>query len=179
MGGMLGNKRQDRGKKKFRGPEIVGGGLFGEMPKKGWKNFLAVPKSGGNSFGGHNNFLGGEFFRNNLKKKIPGGDSLENCPNKFRGDFLGGSYTGGRVWGECWEIKDKIGEKKIQVARNLGGGNFWGNAKKGVDKLFGGSKKWWEFFGGHNNFWGENFSGKILKKKIPGGDSLENCQKKI
>ena len=20
---------------------------------------------------------------------------------KFRGDFLGGSYTGGRVWGEC------------------------------------------------------------------------------
>ena len=26
---------------------------------------------------------------------------------KFRGDFLGGSYTGGRVWGECWEIKDK------------------------------------------------------------------------
>ena len=26
---------------------------------------------------------------------------------KFRVDFLGGSYTGGRVWGECWEIKDK------------------------------------------------------------------------
>ena len=26
---------------------------------------------------------------------------------KFIGDFLGGSYTGGRVWGECWEIKDK------------------------------------------------------------------------
>ena len=61
MGGMLGNKRQDRGKKKFRGPEIVGGGLFGEMPKKGWKNFLAVPKSGGNFFGGHNNFLGENF----------------------------------------------------------------------------------------------------------------------
>ena len=51
--------------------------------------------------------------------------------------------------------------KKIQGARNLGGGTFWGNAKKGVEKLFGGSKKWWEFFGGHNNFWGENFSGKI------------------
>ena len=53
--------------------EIVGGGLFGEMPKKGWKNFLAVPKSGGNFFGGHNNFFGGEFFRKNLKKKNPRG----------------------------------------------------------------------------------------------------------
>ena len=40
---------------------------------------------------------------------------------KFRGDFLGGSYTGGRVWGECWEIKDKIGEKKISETRNFGG----------------------------------------------------------
>ena len=65
MGEMLGNKRQDRGKKKFRGPEIVGGRLFGEMPKKGWKNFLAVPKSGGNFFGGHKNFLG-----ENLSGKI-------------------------------------------------------------------------------------------------------------
>ena len=41
MGGLLGNKRQDRGKKNFRGPEILGGGeLLGEMQKKGWKNFL-------------------------------------------------------------------------------------------------------------------------------------------
>ena len=40
---------------------------------------------------------------------------------KFRGDFLGGSYTGGRVWGECWEIKEKIGAKKIS-----GGQKFWG-----------------------------------------------------
>ena len=108
------------------------------MPKKGWKNLLAVPKSGGNFFGGHNNFLGGEFFRNNLKKKIRGGDSLENCPNKFRGDFLGGSYTGGRVWGECWEIKDKIGEKKISGGQKFGGGTFGGNAKKGVEQLLGG-----------------------------------------
>ena len=29
MGGMLGNKRQDRGKKNFRGPEILGGNFWG------------------------------------------------------------------------------------------------------------------------------------------------------
>ena len=29
MGGMLGNKRQDRGKKNFRGPEILGGKFWG------------------------------------------------------------------------------------------------------------------------------------------------------
>ena len=43
---------------------------------------------------------------------------------KFRGDFLGGSYTGGRVWGECWEIL---------------GGNFWGKCKTKGGKLFWGS----------------------------------------
>ena len=162
MGEMLGNKRQNRGKKKFRGPEIVGGGLFGEMPKKGWKNFLAVPKSGGNFFWGHNNFWGENFSGKIKKKKIPGGDSLENCPNKFRGDFLGGSYTGGRVWGECWEIKDKIGEKKIQGARDLGGGGLFGEMpKKGWKNFLAVPKSGGNFFGGHNNFWGENFSGKI------------------
>ena len=82
MGGMLGNKRQDRGKK-IQGARNFGGGLFGEMPKKGWKNFLAVPKSGGNFFGGHNNFLGENFSGKILKKKIPGGDSLENCQKKI------------------------------------------------------------------------------------------------
>ena len=39
-GGLLGNKRQDRGKTNFRGPEILGGELLGEMQKKRWKNFL-------------------------------------------------------------------------------------------------------------------------------------------
>ena len=62
------------GEKKFRGGQkFSGGGLFGQMPKKGWKNFLAVPKSGGNFFGGDNNFLGGEFFGKNFKKKNPRG----------------------------------------------------------------------------------------------------------
>ena len=39
MGGMLGNKRQDRGKKNFRGPEIWGGERLGEMQKKGGTTF--------------------------------------------------------------------------------------------------------------------------------------------
>ena len=39
--------------------------------------------------------------------------------------------------GECREIKDKIGEKKFQGARNFGG-TFGGNAKKGVEQLLGG-----------------------------------------
>ena len=40
MGGMLGNKRQDRGKKNFWGPEILGGELLGEMQNKRVKTFL-------------------------------------------------------------------------------------------------------------------------------------------
>ena len=66
------------------------------------------------------------------------------------------------MWGKCWEIKDKIGEKKIQGARNCWGETFWGNAKKGVEKLFGGSKKWWEFFWGSQQF----FGGRIFQEKF-------------
>ena len=40
VGGMLGNKRQDRGKKKFRGPEIFGGDFLGKCQKRGGKTFL-------------------------------------------------------------------------------------------------------------------------------------------
>ena len=72
--------------------------------------------------------------------------------------------------GDCWEIKDQIGEKKFSGGPEIFGGDFLGKCQKGVEKLFGGSKKWLNFFGGHNNFWGENFSGK---KKNPRGDSLE------
>ena len=39
-GGLLGNKRPDRGKKNFRGPEIFGGGTFWGNAKKGGKTFL-------------------------------------------------------------------------------------------------------------------------------------------
>ena len=80
MGGLLGNKRPDRGKKNFRGARNFRGGLFGEMPKKGWKNFLVVPISGGNFLGGHNIFWG-RIFRE--KKKNPRGDSLENLKKKI------------------------------------------------------------------------------------------------
>ena len=65
------------------------------------------------------------------------------------------------MWGECWEIKDKIGEKKIQGARNLGGGLFGEMPKKGWKNFLAVPKSGGNFFGGHNNFLGENFSGKI------------------
>ena len=137
-GGLLGNKRQDRGKKKIQGARNFRGGLFGEMPKKGWTNFLAVPKSGGN-FLGVTTIFGGRIFQEKFKKKkSPGGILWKIVKKKFRGDFLGGSYTGGRVWGERWEIKDKIGEKKISGGQKFGGGTFGGNAKKGVEQLLGG-----------------------------------------
>ena len=161
-GGLLGNKRPDRGKIISGGPEIFGGGTFWGNAKKGWKNFLAVPKSGGNFFGGHNNILGGEFFGKNLKKKNPRGDSLENFPKIFRGDFLGGSYTGGRVWGECWEIKDKIGEK------NSGGQKFGGGELLGKMQKKGGKTFWGECWGNcepQTNLRGK-FFGKMSKKKM-------------
>ena len=79
---------------------------------------------------------------------------------KFRGDFLGGSYTGGRVWGECWEIKDKIGEKKISGGQKFGGGTVGGNAKKKGE-----------------TFWGECW-GSCEPQQILGGEFLEKCQRK-
>ena len=39
MGGTLGNKRQDRGKKNFRGPEIWGGNVWGKCKKRGGTTF--------------------------------------------------------------------------------------------------------------------------------------------
>ena len=40
VGGMLGNKRPDRGEKISGGQKFWGGGTFGGNAKKGWKNFL-------------------------------------------------------------------------------------------------------------------------------------------
>ena len=80
---------------------------------------------------------------------------------KFRGDFLGGSYTGGRVWGESWEIKDKIGEKKFQGARNFGGELLGEMPKKRGKTFLGGvlgSCEPQQILGG--NFW------KNVKEKI-------------
>ena len=42
-GGLLGNKRPDRGKK-FQGGQKFSGGLLGEMPKKGGKTFWRFQK---------------------------------------------------------------------------------------------------------------------------------------
>ena len=73
MGGLLGNKRQDRGKKNFRGPEIcLGGELLGEMQKKGWKNFL------------------GECWGSFEPQQISGGNFLKNVKEK---------NLGGKFWG--------------------------------------------------------------------------------
>ena len=49
------------------------------------------------------------------------------------------------MWGECWEIKDKIGEKKFLGARNFGG-ELLGEMSK---KKFRG-----EILGGSTNFRG-------------------------
>ena len=71
------------------------------------------------------------------------------------------------MWGDCWEIKDQIGEKKISGGQKFWGGTFGGNAKKGVEKLFGG--KCWgsceppKILGG--NFWKN-----VKEKKKFGGE---------
>ena len=41
------------------------------------------------------------------------------------------------MWGECWEIKDKIGEKNFRGPEILGG-TFGENAKKGWKNFLGG-----------------------------------------
>ena len=82
------------GEKKNSGGQKFSGGLFGEMPKKGWKNFLAVPKSGGN-FWGVTTIFGGRIFEEKFKKKkSPGGILWKIVKKKFSGDFLGGRIQG-------------------------------------------------------------------------------------
>ena len=73
MGEMLGNKRQDRGKKKFRGPEIVGGDFLGKCQKRGGKTCWRFQKVVG-IFLGVTTILGGRIFQEKFKKKkSPGG----------------------------------------------------------------------------------------------------------
>ena len=89
------------GEKKFQGARNLGGGnVWGKCKKRGGKTFWPFQKVVG-IFLGVTTILGGEFFRKNLKKKIPGGILWKVVKKKFRGDFLGGSYTGGRVWGNA------------------------------------------------------------------------------
>ena len=76
MGGMLGNKRQDRGKK-FQGARNFGGELLGEMQKRGGKTFLGS--------------VGGAVNPKNFR-----GEFFEKCQRKkFGGEILGGSTKGG------------------------------------------------------------------------------------
>ena len=63
----------------------------------------------------------------------------ENFPQKNLGDFFrGGRIQGDVCVGDCWEIKDQIGGKKISGGQKFsGGGTFWGNAKKGGKTFLG------------------------------------------
>ena len=72
MGGMLGNKREDRGKQSFRGPEILGGNFWGKCQKKGGKLFW------------------GECWGSCEPQQILGGEFLEKCQRKN----LGGKFCG-------------------------------------------------------------------------------------
>ena len=71
MGGMLGNKRQDRGKK-ISGGQKFWGELLGEMPKKRGKLF------------------GGECWGSCEPQQILGGEFLEKCQS---------TNLGGKFWG--------------------------------------------------------------------------------
>ena len=158
MGGMLGNKRQDRGKK-IQGARNLGGDFLGKC-QKGVEKLFGGSKKWWEFFWGSQQFWGGEFFRKNLKKKNPGGGSGKLSIKKFRGDFLGGVVYRGTCVGECWEIKDKIGENKIS-----GGQKFWGELL--VEML----KK------GGTTFLGECW-GSCEPQQILGGEFLEKCQRK-
>ena len=97
----------------------------------------------------------------------------ENFPqNKLVDFFRGGRIQGDVCVGDCWEIKDQIGDKKFSGGPEIfGGGTFWGNAKKGWKNFLVVPKSGGIFFGGHNNFWGRIFR---EKKKIPGGILWKN-----
>ena len=70
-GGLLGNKRPDRGKK-ISGGQKFSGGTFGEMQKRGGKTFF------------------GECWGSCEPQKILGGEFLEKCQRKkFGGEILG------------------------------------------------------------------------------------------
>ena len=67
-GGLLGNKRPDRGKKNFRGPEIFGGEFLGKCKKGVEKLFW------GKCWGScePQQILGGNFWKNVKEKNLGG-----------------------------------------------------------------------------------------------------------
>ena len=94
-GGLLGNKRPDRGKKKFRGPEIFGGDFLGKCQKRGGKTFWWFQKVVG-IFLGVTTIFWGRIFRG--KKKNPRGDSLENFKKNFKKNLKEKNW-GGEILG--------------------------------------------------------------------------------
>ena len=40
------------------------------------------------------------------------------------------------MWGDCWEIKDQIGEKKISGGQKFSGGGLFGEMQKRGGKTF-------------------------------------------
>ena len=95
----------------------------------------------------------------------------ENFPQQNMGDFFRGGRIQGEVCGgDCWEIKDQIGEKKISGGPEIFGGDFLGKCQKRGGKTF-----WWFqkvvgiFLGVTTIFGGRIFREK--KKKSPGGFS--------
>ena len=93
------------------------------------------------------------------------------------------------MWGECWEIKEKIGGKKrFQGRQKFWGGTFGGNAKK-KGKLFWGEgwgscepqqKFWGGTFGGNAKKRGNFFGGTLPpKKRVGGAKFCEKPQRKI
>ena len=103
MGGMLGNKRQDRGKK-FQGARNFGGGeLLGKMQKKGGKTFL------------------GECWGSCEPQQILGGNFRKNVKEKN----LGGKFWGVVRRGACDAVGMVRNEKKGKIFHNqIYGGNF-------------------------------------------------------
>ena len=54
------------------------------------------------------------------------------------GFIRGGRIHGDVCVGDCWEIKDQIGGKKISGGQKFWGGTFGENAKKGWKNFVGG-----------------------------------------
>ena len=164
------------GEKNFRGARNFRGDFWGKCQKRVEKLF-GGSKKWWEFFWGSQQFFGGRIFQEKFKKK----KSPAGILWKIVQTNLGGSYTGGRVWGECWEIKDKIGEKQIQGARDFGGGGLFGEMpKKGWKNFLAVPKSGGNFVGGHNNFWGGELFRKNLKKKNPrGGFSGKLSQKNL
>ena len=102
--------------------------------------------------------LGGNFWKN-VKEKNLGGkfwgvvrrgacDAVGMVRNEKKGKFspknLGDFFRGGRIQGDvcggdCWEIKDQIGEKKISGGQKFSGGGLFGEMQKRGGKTFLGS----------------------------------------